>query len=120
MPNDMTGFDTRLTAKLEELHMTQADLCRLTGLASSMISHYCTGQRIPSVPTAAKIAKALNTNVGAIIVAEEEASYTTKTTNDEKSDKAQMLIRKFRALNEEGRKKVLTYTDDLLSSGKYK
>ena len=63
MLNEITGFDVRLYEKMAELGMSQADLCRLTGLASSMVSHYCTSQRIPSVPVAAKIARALNTTI---------------------------------------------------------
>ena len=57
------SFSKRLMKKMDESGVTQADLCRITGLASSMISHYCTGQRVPSVQVAAKIAKALNTSI---------------------------------------------------------
>jgi len=122
MSNSVEGFDLRLAKRMAELGVTQADLCRMTGFASSMISHYCTGQRIPSVPAAVTIAKALKTTVeylafgspakekeasdGSLFVKENGVQYTT--TNS--------LIG---SLNEEGQAKVLAYIDDLISTGKY-
>jgi transcriptional regulator with XRE-family HTH domain len=61
--DQIVGFNIRLLKKMAERDITQAELCRLTGLASSMVSHYCNGQRIPSVPAALKIAKVLYTTV---------------------------------------------------------
>jgi putative hydrolase of the HAD superfamily len=131
MVKDTTGFNVRLTKKMAERGITQADLCRLTGLASSMVSHYCTGQRVPSVPVAVKIARALNTTVdnlasdtpkhsrgttaGALAVAEygaQEQSYGS-------IDDEEALVYSFRTLNEAGQAKVLAYVDDLKSAGKY-
>ena len=121
MSNSVEGFDLRLTKRMAELGITQADLCRMTGFASSMISHYCTGQRIPSVPAAVTIAKALKTTVeylacsspamekgasdGRLFVAESGVQYTTNSL--------------LGSLNSEGRAKVLAYIDDLISTGKY-
>ena len=121
MSNSIEGFNLRLVERMAELGMTQADLCRVTGFASSMISHYCTGQRIPAVPAAVSIAKALKTTVeylvfggpaqkkeasdGSLLVKENEMQYTTNS-----------LVG---SLNEEGQAKVLAYIEDLISTGKY-
>jgi len=135
MPNEIKDFDRRLTEKMAELSITQADLCRLTGLASSMISHYCTGQRIPSIPAALRIAKVLNTSVdylafgslpkqrGAaespITSSENRVRYASKRLSPERVEDEQSLIGMFRLLSNEGQNKVFSYVEDLLSTGKY-
>ena len=135
MINEVPGFASRLSEKMAEAGMTQADLCRHTGIASSMISHYCTGQRIPSVPVAAKIARVLNTTVeyltygniepqannghkSAHYVAEASIPYLSKESL-EQSDREEALIHLIRMLNAIGKEKVLEYIKDLLSSGRY-
>ena len=135
MQNLSVGFNLRLMSKMAELGVSQADLCRLTGLASSMISHYCTGQRIPSVPVAAVIAKALNTTIdhlafsddyraqdgndNASTVAESDAGYSSDQQPPDNSIEGKSLDQLIRLLNAVGRKKVLEYVKDLLSSGRY-
>jgi len=120
---------------MAERGITQADLCRLTGLASSMISHYCTGQRVPSVPAALKIAKVLYTTVdylayggyshstGAtsdnLVVSENENNYRAEPVLCECSIDEQSMVDKFRSLNEEGQRKIIDYVDDLISVKKY-
>ena len=136
MRNEATVFSIRLTELMAERSMTQADLCRLTGLASSMISHYCTGQRIPSVPVAAQIAKAMNTTIDYLTycdqtppendsgesfsVAEENNQYSSKPLSSEiNPDEKVSFGQLFRLLNTTGQQKVLEYIKDLLSTGRY-
>jgi len=135
MPNEIIDFDKRLNEKMGELHISQADLCRLTGLASSMVSHYCTGQRIPSIPAALRIAKVLHTSVdylafgtqpaqrgsleGLHSATEKRIRYSTKRLSPERVEDEQSLIGMFRLLSNEGQNKVVTYVEDLLSTGKY-
>ena len=135
MQKDITGFNVRLTEKMAERGVTQADLCRLTGLASSMVSHYCTGQRMPSVPAALKIATVLNTSIdylaygdqnknkkqakGSSVVSEKGAPYNLRQSRMKRLENEQSLIKEFQALNKEGKAKVFEYIDDLHSTGKY-
>ena len=135
MTNKIIGFDFKLNEKMAEKGITQADLCRLTGLASSMISHYCAGQRIPSIPVAIKIAEALDVTVdylvhgeaspmneipsGTLTIAEETIPYSTTLTPKHDNSEETMTI-KFRQLNGAGQAKVVSYIEDLLSSRKYK
>jgi transcriptional regulator with XRE-family HTH domain len=133
MTNDIVDFDKRLTKAMDERGVSQADLCRMTGLASSMVSHYCTGQRMPSIAAALKIAKALGTTVSFLAygerrkstgagmqVEEADVQYSSKRSllndNDDKED----LIDKICLLNNVGQAKVLEYIEDMLSTGKYK
>jgi len=133
MLEEITGFNKRLTAKMAERGVSQADLCRMTGLASSMVSHYCTGQRMPSMGASLKIAKALNTTVrylaygnpqqkdksGSLAVAEKGKKYKSGMPEITGVEDEQELIDKLCLLNDEGQAKVLTYIEDLLSTGKY-
>ena len=135
MQDQIVGFNIRLLEKMAERGIKQADLCRLTGLASSMVSHYCTGQRIPSVPAALKIAKVLRTTVdylaygnftqtqdatkGYLNVADNEPQYRAKPVLYECDINEQSVINNFRSLNEEGQGKILDYIDDIVSTEKY-
>ena len=137
MTNDIVDFNKRLLSMMEHRGVSQADLCRLTGLASSMVSHYCTGQRMPSIAAALKIAKALNTTVnylaygdrrksgsgagvdGASSVAESEVPYGKEPMPINGVDDEQELIDKICLLSREGQAKVMAYIEDLLSTGKY-
>lgn len=131
MKNEIIGFDLRLTEKMKERDMKQADLCRLTGLSTSMVSHYCAGQRVPTLFVAVKIARALNTTVEYLVygesmyenqfsaysIAENEIPYSPAKSQAEHSN--QSLIFLFRSLNQDGQAKVLSYIKDLISTGKY-
>jgi transcriptional regulator with XRE-family HTH domain len=133
--NEIAGFNVRLTEKMAERGMSQADLCRLTGLASSMVSHYCTGQRVPSVQVAVKIARVLRTTVeylandnrqkagsnpdNALSAAESTPLYNSRQHPPEHGEDEQSLYLKFCLLNMEGQAKVLEYIEDLLAIDKY-
>ena len=117
MQNEVTGFNLRLTRKMQEQNISQADLCKITGLTTSMISYYCSGQRLPTMPAAIKIAKALNTTVDYLandtsyLVAENEIPYSSKKSH---------FNSLFNLLNQDGQAKVITYIEDLISTNKYK
>jgi len=130
------GFRKRLLLKMEEHGVSQADLCRKTGFASSMISHYCTGQRVPSVQVAAKIAKELNTTLDflasgnpkqkkprrgdASLVAENTPPYLSDKPTNGMPGEESSLTDMYNALNPEGKEKVFTYIEDLLYIDKYR
>ena len=129
MSEEFSGFNIRLINKMAECGVSQADLCRKTGLATSMISHYCTGQRVPSVQVAAKIAKALNTSIDYLAAGENctntQDSYDgfnvaekSRLYKSEKDDKT--LINMYNALNTDGKVKLRSYLEDLLYIDKYK
>jgi len=129
----MDGFALKLNEMMLERKITQADLCRLTGLASSMISHYCTGQRVPSIVTVIEIAKALNTTIDHLVsppqiyeinddnlfLGEKPTDYNAKRSACPQINEEQSMVSMFRSLNSEGRKKAIEYMGDLLAAGKY-
>ena len=135
MQDELAGFDLRLIEKMAERGMTQADLCRHTGLASSMISHYCTGQRIPSFPVVSKIAKALETTVDflaygntekagqlypdKLAVTEKPKDYASSIPTHEQIEDEALLRDMYNSLNREGKEKVISYIKDIRSIENY-
>ena len=125
------NFNLRLTEKMKEKNITQADLCRLTGLSTSMVSYYCAGRRVPSMPTVIKIAKALNTTVEYLAngtsmydnqsdtysISENKIPYSPAKPLPEHSGQSPAFL--IHLLNQEGQRKVISYIEDLLCSGKY-
>ena len=132
MKNKITDFDIRLVEKMQEHGITKADLCRLTGLKTSMISYYCSGKRLPALNAAIKIAEAVNTTVeylacgtstanhmvSSYSVAENEIPYSSEKLQTKPA--GQSLDSRFHLLNQDGQAKVISYIEDLLSIYKYK
>ena len=54
------NFHTCLKNLLEDKHITQKELCNLTGLTESTVSRYVNGSRLPSALSLKKIADALD------------------------------------------------------------
>lgn len=135
MAEDFLEFKIRLVKIMEECGMSQADLCRKTGLATSMVSNYCAGRRTPSVQVAAKIAEALNTSIDylasgksykqkqlstdSLIVAENHIKYKSNYQQHEQSDD-ETLLNMFHALNSDGKARACSYLLDLTCIDKYK
>ena len=109
--------------------LTQKELAAALGIAPQNISVYETGQRIPKPDTLKRIAAALNVSFIEFFKAYQPELYIDPVdaafidqfanaglnidtlTND--------MIIDFNALNREGQEKVLSYTIDLIASGKY-
>ena len=62
------SFSKNLKALMDERHMTQKELCALTGVSASGISQYLSGATgIPKEKTLKKIADALDTSISFLI-----------------------------------------------------
>ena len=53
-------FNESLKCLLEKYNLKQSDLCKVTGITASLMHYYLTGERIPTITNAIKIADALN------------------------------------------------------------
>lgn len=53
----------RLLQQLRQQELTQADLCRITGLSTTAVSQYCTGKRVPDTNSLFVLARALGTTM---------------------------------------------------------
>ena len=61
------GFNENLKLLLLEKNMKQADLCRMTGIQTSLMSEYINGRKSPTIGNAILIADALNISLDDLI-----------------------------------------------------
>lgn len=61
------GFNENLKQLLKERQMKQADLCRMTGIQTSLMSDYLGGKKSPTIGNAILIADALNISLDTLV-----------------------------------------------------
>lgn len=59
----MTEFGAKLKRLLDQRGMTQKELAQKAGITEAAVSRYIHGTRVPKMPTAVHIAKALNVSL---------------------------------------------------------
>lgn len=96
----------------KEKNMSQADLSYATGLTKGAISMYELNARNPKFETLEILADFFNVDMNYLLG---KSEYTDIVADDTE----RLLFSMYRALNEEGKKKVAEYMSDLVASGKY-
>lgn len=101
--------------------MTYDGLSKLAGENPQTLNRYALGQRIPKIDSAVNIALKLGVSPMWLQGFDEPmyATISSASSVTEYSDEEKRLLLHFRSLNSEGRQKLLSYSDDLLSSGRY-
>lgn len=61
------GFNNNLKQLLKDKNLKQADLCRMTGIQTSLISDYLGGKKSPTIGNAILIADALNISLDTLV-----------------------------------------------------
>lgn len=61
------GFNENLKLLLLEKNIKQADLCRMTGIQTSLMSEYINGRKSPTIGNAILIADALNISLDDLV-----------------------------------------------------
>lgn len=61
------GFNENLKLLLLEKNVKQADLCRMTGIQTSLMSEYINGRKSPTIGNAILIADALNISLDDLV-----------------------------------------------------
>lgn len=69
------GFNENLKLLLIEKKMKQADLCRLTGIRTSLMSEYINGKKSPAIGNAILIADALDISLDTLVGRNESIRY---------------------------------------------
>ena len=96
-----TKLDFKNMQKLrEEKKITQVKLSLMVGVSQQSITYYETNTRIPSLPVALRIAKALNTSVEGLL-----------SDND--------IIAKYYSLSEKDKETINKMIDSLYNKNKY-
>ena len=96
----------KIFAKLEELHMSQTELSRRTGIATSTISDWRKKQINPQADKLVSICEALDMSLVELLCDEENAESTA--TNDYVADENYM-IELFRQSDTESRQRMISY-----------
>lgn len=80
------SFSENLKILLDKQNLKQADLCRLTGIQTSLMSEYVKGKKSPTIKNAIAIANAfkisLDTLVSNIILSDNTLNSTKSTTEN--------------------------------------
>lgn len=114
----MNDFKTILSCLLADKHLTQADLCRKTGIPTSLMSNYVKGSKSPALSNAILIAEALHVSLD-VLSGKLEYKAQEPAEAEDKDIFMDELVGNFKALNLEGRHKLLDYSKDLISGGRY-
>jgi len=111
------SFNKNLKILLNKQNFKQADLCRLTGIQTSLMSEYVKGKKSPTIKNAMAIANAfhisLDTLVGNELISDIPLFITELTQSNFDSDIKQ-LIRKYSLLNDDDKELVNKMIDSLL------
>ena len=96
----------KIFARLEELHMSQTELSRRTGIATSTISDWRKKQINPQADKLVSICKALDMTLVELLCVEENEEQTA--TNDYVSEENYMIER-FRQSDTQSRRRIISY-----------
>ena len=108
------AFSDILRSLLESRGLKQADLCRMTGIDTGLMSTYMSGKKAPSLSNAILIASALNISL-------DEMSEIRRSASEEKANKLRNeLLMYFDKLNDEGKQTAVRMVQGLTSVDVYK
>lgn len=109
-------FKDTLKQILNSRKLKQAELCRMTGIQTSLMSEYLSGKKSPTIGNALLIADALNISLDTL-VGKDEYSYTEDVSKS-KTEPNDQLINElesvYKTLNEANRKYLYGYAYRLL------
>lgn len=75
------GFNEQLKLLLINKNLKQADLCRMTGIQTSLMSEYISGKKSPTIGNAVLIADALNVSLDTLVGRKERVRYSEPMPN---------------------------------------
>lgn len=106
-------FHERIQKVLELRGMTQAEVCRITGLSSAKVSQVVSGStKDPRISTIVPIAQALSVSLDYLVFGQSSASPFT-------SDAQTSLNKNYESMNETGRARLAEQAEMMVSSGMF-
>lgn len=109
------SFSEVLRYLLFKRGITQADVCRLTGIPTSLMSNYIKGVKSPTLTNSIKLAQAFN------VTLDELAGLSLPDDQDPTvlGDDEYPVMAKYRRLNDSGKEYIDAQLDFALSQDKY-
>lgn len=111
----MSDFVKRLNQLMTEKNISQNKLAEMTGITQSSISDWANGKYKPRQDKVYLLSEALKVSPAYLLGYADNKNLDQNTTKNDNS-KIDSL---YNQLNDEGKEKVITYTQDLVDSGKY-
>lgn len=106
----------RIKELREELHITKAQVARDLNMAYTTYVNYEKEAREPNSEVLILVANYFNVSVDYLIGRTE---FRSNHLNEVKDLKQSKLITNYNSLNEQGKTKLVDYSDDLVGSGNY-
>jgi len=104
--NKVSDSKNRIMEIMNYYGISQAELCRRTGIATSAMSNYLNGDRVPRQDAISMICEPFNINPSWLMGYDLEMKIPTKHADEENR-----LIRAFRGLSKDGMEKVIEYAE---------
>lgn len=111
----MSDFVKRLNQLMTEKNISQNKLAEMTGITQSSISDWANGKYKPRQDKVYLLSEALKVSPAYLLGYTDNENLDQNTTKNDNSK----IDRLYNQLNDEGKEKVITYTQDLVDSGKY-
>lgn len=108
-------FPDTLKRFMDDQNLKQADLCRVTGIPTSLMSNYMKGLKFPSLTNSIALSKALNVSIDALAGVD-----IKKDASSELPEEALKVAKDYTKLDERGRgavKAILTYESGAVVAG---
>lgn len=109
----------RIVLAREYAKLSQKELAEKLGISPSTLNGYEKGNHDPKSTGLIKIAKICNVSTDYLLGLSNEISQLNDISTSQNSRKIDELLSKAKSLNSEGLERLIGYTDDLVSSGKY-
>lgn len=111
----MSDFVKRLNQLMTEKNISQNKLAEMTGITQSSISDWANGKYKPRQDKVYLLSEALKVSPAYLLGYTDNENLDQNTPKNDNSK----IDRLYNQLNDEGKEKVITYTQDLVDSGKY-
>lgn len=110
----MSDFVKRLKKLMTEKNISQKKLAEMTGITQSSISDWVNGKYKPRQDKVYLLSESLKVSPAYLLGYSDDKNLDQNIANNKSK-----IDRLYNQLNEEGKEKVITYTQDLVDSGKY-
>lgn len=112
------SFGSRLKQRRKEMGLKQSELGQLLGITGSAIGNYENDFSSPKADILYKAFEVLHCDANFLFQDEMKKSPVSEEAGD-KDIFADELMKNYKALNREGQRKLIDYSKDLISSGRY-
>lgn len=114
-------FPETLKTLMIDRDLKQADLCRATGIPTSLMSNYINGVKFPSLTNSVALSQALGISIDALAGVNSNCSIKPQIDKvQEKDELLERLLENYYEMNAEGRERLVDTSDDMVVGGKYK